>query len=531
MYFNPPQNNHNDFYHPLNQVNEEKQFKARVAFMGEPKDNARDMRAAGRMKMYDTATERDVPSKRKSTVFDITFKSERQFNQFMGAYDVEFLDRLDESRDDFDYLDAQAASEDRAIAGKKFMDALKKAGIKAEYVRSSGTMRVAKKDLGKAQSIGKKLKVDRDGVRMDVLREDVQLDEVTGETTVMAKSDRNQYERITRALTAANRTGKIKGYEGAHFNERTGVLTLIFDSKAHKPASERRKVAKMIKDFGLEFSHSVEEGFASDAQRRAAFASGYKAKGKKKKEGEEVEEGLRQAMSGRRETAAQKQKRQEKDNFDLYKKRQKRVAALRGDKSSRQLTPKQQRDYLNRVNLDQIKAMEDVEVDEADVTMPKKPKNAIKKPKVDSRQTVNEGARFTSSQLSMLKKEYGKIGRVDPSKPTYKKLTDMLDRMTDEQLKQIEDADIKFMSKLAGNRLSSRGVRESIDEEKGTYSSMSRRGIEKPLMGFIADLEDELKKVGLKYSDRKIDPDDVMKAYNANKTPKETAAMLKKKTK
>jgi hypothetical protein len=97
MYFNPPQNNHNDFYHPLNQVNEEKQFKARVAFMGEPKDNARDMRAAGRMKMYDTATERDVPSKRKSTVFDITFKSERQFNQFMGAYDVEFLDRLDEA--------------------------------------------------------------------------------------------------------------------------------------------------------------------------------------------------------------------------------------------------------------------------------------------------------------------------------------------------------------------------------------------------------------------------------------------------
>ena len=261
------------------------------------------------------------------------------------------------------------------------------------------------------------------------IKDDVQIDEVTGETTVMAKSDRNQYERITRALTAANRTGKIKGYEGAHFNERTGMLTLIFDSKAHKPASERRKVAKMIKDFGLEFSHSVEEGFASDAQRRAAFASGYKAKGKKKKEGEEVEEGLRQAMSGPKETAAQKRKRQEKDNFDLYKKRQKRIAALRGDKSSRELTPKQQRDYLRRVNLDQIRAMEEVE----------------------------------------------------------------------------------------------------IDEEKGTYSSMSRRGIEKPLMAFIADLEDELKKVGIKYSDRKVDPDDVMKAYNADMSPKDAAAMIKKK--
>jgi|TARA_Y100000114_G_scaffold19450_1_gene15529 sugar phosphate isomerase/epimerase len=73
-----------------------------------------------------------------------------------------------------------------------------------------------------------------------------------------------------------------------------------------------------------------------------------------------VNEGLRQAMSGRKETAAQKQRRQEKDNFDLYKKRQKRVAALRGDKSSRQLTPKQQRDYLRRVNLDQIRAMEGI---------------------------------------------------------------------------------------------------------------------------------------------------------------------------
>ena len=87
---------YNDKNHPMNQkLNEEKQFKARIAFMGEPRDNARDMRAAARMGMYDTATERDVPSKRKSTVFDITFKSERQFNQFMGAYDVEFLDRLE----------------------------------------------------------------------------------------------------------------------------------------------------------------------------------------------------------------------------------------------------------------------------------------------------------------------------------------------------------------------------------------------------------------------------------------------------
>ena len=352
MYFNPPQNNHNDFYHPLNQVNEEKQFKARIAFMGEPKDNARDMRAAGRMKMYDTATERDVPSKRKSTVFDITFKSERQFNQFMGAYDVEFLDRLDESRDDFDYLDVQAAMQDAKIEAPKVVKTRQgfQVMVFSRKLRKhipQGPPHRSKAAAEKDAKMFEDVQIDEEVTRLKEphriqkkkqtrkakpIKDDVQIDEVTGETTVMAKGDRNQYERITRALTAAKKEGKIDGYEGAHYNFRTKVLTLIFDTKAHKPASQRRKVAKMIKDFGLEFSHSVEEGFA-------------------------------------------------------------------------------------------------------------------------------------------------------------------------------------------------------VDEAKGTYSSMSRRGIEKPLMGYIADLEDELKKVGLKYSDRKVDPDDVMKAYNADMSPKEAAAMIKKKVK
>ena len=195
----------------------------------------------------------------------------------------EGVEELDESRDDFDYLDAQAASEDRAIAGKKFMDALKKAGIKAEYVRSSGTMRVAKKDLRKAQGIGKKLKVDRDGVRMDVLREDVQLDEMYGtKIKVVVKGDENVYERMTRALMYA----RLPGYEGASFSKSKGMTTYAFDAKKHTPAV-RKKFAKIIQTHNGDFVQSIEEGFASDAQRRAAFASGYKAKGKKKKKSEE----------------------------------------------------------------------------------------------------------------------------------------------------------------------------------------------------------------------------------------------------
>ena len=513
MYFKPPtpsDNPSNPFFHPLNQkLNEQKSTKARVMFKGSPSDARRDMRVAKETGLYDRATEK--PSGR-GRVFEITFKSEGQFRRFMSQFEVDLMEypikegvEIDEATVDTSHYrsDHGRSPKQDETGGWSFSD--KKFG--KEFYMSPNKMPYKDAKV-EAQKIAKKKGFSKIYLAASYHPEftdgNVQLDEVTGETTVMAKSDRNQYERITRALTAANRTGKIKGYEGAHFNERTGMLTLIFDSKAHKPASERRKVAKMIKDFGLEFSHSVEEGFASDAQRRAAFASGYKAKGKKKKE-EEVEEGLRQAMSGPKETPAQKRKRQEKDNFDLYKKRQKRIAALRGDPSSRKLTPKQQRDYLKRVNLDQIKAMEE---------------------------TIMEGAKFSTAQLNMLKKEYGKIGKVDPSKPTYKKLTDMLDRMSDEQLMQIHKADIKFMSSLAANRLQSRGkLKESIDEEKGTYSSMGRRGIDKPLMAYIADLDKELKKMGMQYSDKKVNPDDVMKAYNANMSPKETAAMLKKKAK
>jgi hypothetical protein len=47
-------------------------------------------------------------------------------------------------------------------------------------------------------------------------------------------------------------------------------------------------------------------------------------------------------------------------------------------------------------------------------------------------------------------------------------------------------------------------------------------------LAFIAELEDELKKMGMKYSDKKVDPEIVMKAYNANKSPREAAKMFKK---
>ena len=65
------------------------------------------------------------------------------------------------------------------------------------------------------------------------------------------------------------------------------------------------------------------------------------------------------------------------------------------------------------------------------------------------RESVSEG--FTSSQLGKLRNQMKGIGRVNPSGPTYKKLTKLLDVLSISELQQIAKADIKFMSLLAKN--------------------------------------------------------------------------------
>jgi hypothetical protein len=80
------------------------------------------------------------------------------------------------------------------------------------------------------------------------------------------------------------------------------------------------------------------------------------------------------------------------------------------------------------------------------------------------RQPVINGANdmtakiFTASQLSQLTAGYATITRVDPCAPTYRKLCDLLDKMTDAQLSQVASAGIKFVSSLAINRCVRRGV-------------------------------------------------------------------------
>jgi hypothetical protein len=65
----------------------------------------------------------------------------------------------------------------------------------------------------------------------------------------------------------------------------------------------------------------------------------------------------------------------------------------------------------------------------------------------------NPSRLFSSAQLARLRGEYARISSVDPTQPTYKKLQKQLDSMTQDQLKQLAGARIKFISKLALNRI------------------------------------------------------------------------------
>jgi len=69
---------------------------------------------------------------------------------------------------------------------------------------------------------------------------------------------------------------------------------------------------------------------------------------------------------------------------------------------------------------------------------------------------------FSPSQIAALKAEYSKINTVDPDSDTYKKLIAMLDRLDLKSLKSLAGAEIKFVSKLAQNRVARKSMKEEV---------------------------------------------------------------------
>lgn len=60
---------------------------------------------------------------------------------------------------------------------------------------------------------------------------------------------------------------------------------------------------------------------------------------------------------------------------------------------------------------------------------------------------------FTQKQLDTLRSEWASIERVDPFAPAAVKLRRLMDELSREQLEQLRDADINFISILALTRL------------------------------------------------------------------------------
>lgn len=60
---------------------------------------------------------------------------------------------------------------------------------------------------------------------------------------------------------------------------------------------------------------------------------------------------------------------------------------------------------------------------------------------------------FTEEMLAKLRLEYSRIEGVNPTGPTFPKMVAFLDKLPQETLKQLAGANIKFISKLALNRV------------------------------------------------------------------------------
>ena len=85
---------------------------------------------------------------------------------------------------------------------------------------------------------------------------------------------------------------------------------------------------------------------------------------------------------------------------------------------------------------------------------------AAQRKSLQSEETVEES--FSPSQIAALKAEYSKINTVDPDSDTYKKLIAMIDKLDLKSLQSLAGAEIKFVSKLAQNRV----LRKSTKKEE-----------------------------------------------------------------
>jgi hypothetical protein len=65
---------------------------------------------------------------------------------------------------------------------------------------------------------------------------------------------------------------------------------------------------------------------------------------------------------------------------------------------------------------------------------------------------------LSEQQILELRKEYGAIEKMDPSSPIYSNLLQALDLLETAKLQMLADAEIKWLSMLARNRVTRRAM-------------------------------------------------------------------------
>jgi hypothetical protein len=66
---------------------------------------------------------------------------------------------------------------------------------------------------------------------------------------------------------------------------------------------------------------------------------------------------------------------------------------------------------------------------------------------------MNKATLFSSQQVEILRKAYAGVSTIDPCGDYYKNLIKFLDKQTPEMLQMLVNANIKFVSALARNRI------------------------------------------------------------------------------
>jgi len=287
------------------------------------------------------------------------------------------------------------------------------------------------------------------------LKDHVELDEATRHTVhvnIEGKNARSVFRKMEKQVAGMF----ADSYKSAEYQNNRG--NFAFDAKKHDGA-ERKKMAELIKKTaGVEFSHAIKEdtelteAWTADSVKRNADIgsdSGYGINIKKR--GSITKTPYKHMLMLR--TSGKKIK----VRFDF-------------GKDEFVGTPEQVAQHLNKIlgikeNPEYEKELSDMNIGEIN--------EKVMRPMGLPGKFPPKG-KFTKQQIDALRKEYAKIGSVDPSSKTYGNLTDFLDSLSDDMIKQLSTAKIKFISGLALNRVMKRGLKDSydFDSKTGEYIRM-----------------------------------------------------------